>query len=219
MSKIREDALRKLLRLGPRPNPEGVVLTPSNNDNGNYNMEFLSEEQREVELSRWHAEGRRADLAAYLAYYPQSVRAAAWSLHSKYRYRKVLHQIETARTLTYRSYVICPREGCLDIDGYWDIGSGYPLDIFSTAWFIAAAQESWQSGEVFSPLPDFPRALVISATELGEENVRTALEIWYRNIFARRRGHWALSTGTMPKIIIDIEFLDASAYAKETAQP
>jgi len=64
VSETRQRWLRQMMGLGPAPDPTGLRLVDGK-------VRWLTGAQREIELAAWHREGRRARVAAHLAYLPQ----------------------------------------------------------------------------------------------------------------------------------------------------
>lgn len=218
MSLPRETRLRRLLGIGPPPNTSGMVLTP-NNQRAGASVSFLSEDERKAELARWHKEGIRARVAEWVAYLPQLFRYRARTWRSARQMQRTLRKVGEARVLTYRTHHLLPAEGCLDIDGYLDIAGGYPLDIVTTAWIESVAQANWQEDDAGIGTSSLSDALVVPAEQLDAGLIQSAIEKWYRETFAGVRGHWALSQGVMPSIVVDVDFLDAVEYAQATETP
>lgn len=201
MSEARQRWLRQMMGLGPAPDPGGLRLVEGK-------VRWLSEAQREIELAAWHREGRRARVAAGLAYLPQRVDRRRRRVQDRAQALVAERALARARTLRYRSRHLHPIGETQDIEGYFDLGrTGYRLDVVTPGLFSVAAEQDWTRGAVLRATESpwcGAETLLVPADTLDDQLIAEAIGRWYRKRFELQRGHWSQLEGRMPAIAVEL---------------
>jgi hypothetical protein len=214
---------RRLLGLPAEPpNIVGMLYIPIYGRPGiGGRLGSLSDEERERERARYHAEDFRARLASTLADTPPRLRSklgdARWALN-RYRAQRAF---ANARTLYYTSHYIHPEDD-QGIDGYFDLGPNLSLslEICTSNVLKRYAKAEWAGGEVTHSqsstiLGSYQPWLVVPGKKLTDELIAEAIRRWYQDRFEFVQGHWSQRQQRLPKVVVNLEWQSKADQRRE----
>ena len=191
-----EERLRKILGLPEEaPDPEALVWEES----GPRPIEGAEAEQ---EWQRWHSEDWRADLARGIVHAPRKVlQSVKCAIYERRAYSKLAASAWVRFEATHS--INSSEEWAIEGDLFFQGGS-IPFH------FVAAeglaehveAESLRYDNYLYCEENDLlfeNRWIVLPGKSVDQEEARSALEEWYRQIFLRRRRH-PVAWGKMPQI-------------------
>ena len=195
-------------------------------------IEFPSDEEKATAKAAWHAEDRRADVAAKLGDWTNGHRlrtriaslvdrlsaAVDESAHRLSGHGSITAELAAQRQLHFASHYVQRVGETSSVEGYFDLPSGRHFPITVTAagaipgWVVFEAEKL---GHIATEENSFlyGRYVLVPGKLLGPETVSAALSDWYRERFDFKRTHWSHRAGRGPEIVLDLVWEPAGTQA------
>jgi hypothetical protein len=205
---------RRLLGLPEQPpNVTGMLYIPIYGRPGiGGRLGSLSDEEREREVERYHAEDFRARVATTLADVPPHVRSQLANARHALTHYRAQRALASARVLRYTSHYIHPRDD-KEIDGYFDFGSdhSFSLAVCTADIFRRHAQYEWKHGDLVhsentTVLGGWCPWLMVPGKRLDDQLIAEAILRWYKDRFQYVQGHWSQRERRLPQVIVNLHW-------------